>query len=167
MALMTKDEYIDSLRHLKRRVFIMGQEVENPVDHPLVRPSLNACAMTYELAQRPEHAGLMQAISNLTGQTINRFTHLHQSTGDLVAKVKMQRLLGQTTGCCFQRCVGMDAFNALDSVTFEMDQALGTAYHARFPPLPAARTGARPGSGRRDDRSEGRPAAQALTAGRP
>jgi len=26
----------------------------------------------------------------------------------------------------------MDAFNALDSVTFEMDQALGTAYHARF-----------------------------------
>ncbi len=132
MALMTRDEYIDSLRHLKRRVFIMGQEVENPVDHPLVRPSLNACAMTYELAQRPEHAGLMQAISNLTGQTVNRFTHLHQSTGDLIAKVKMQRLLGQMTGCCFQRCVGMDAFNALDSVTFEMDQALGTAYHVRF-----------------------------------
>jgi 4-hydroxybutyryl-CoA dehydratase/vinylacetyl-CoA-Delta-isomerase len=132
MTLMTRDEYIDSLRRLQRRVFIMGQEVESPVDHPLVRPSLNACAMTYALAQRPEHAGLMLAASNLTGQTVNRFTHLHQSAADLVAKVKMQRLLGQTTGCCFQRCVGMDAFNALDSVTFEMDQALGTEYHARF-----------------------------------
>jgi 4-hydroxybutyryl-CoA dehydratase/vinylacetyl-CoA-Delta-isomerase len=88
--------------------------------------------MTYELAQQPECADLMQTTSSLTGQTVNRFTHLHQSAADLIAKVKMQRLLGQTTGCCFQRCVGMDAFNALDSVTFEMDQALGTAYHARF-----------------------------------
>ncbi len=132
MALMTKDDYIESLKGMKKRVYIMGQEVENLVDHPLVRPSLNACAMTYELAQQPERADLMLAPSNLTGQTVNRFTHLHQSTADLVAKVKMLRLLGQVTGCCFQRCVGMDAFNAIDSVTHEMDRALGTAYHRTF-----------------------------------
>ena len=132
MGLMTRDEYIESLGRMKKRVFIMGQEVENLIDHPLVRPSLNACAMTYELAQQPEHAYLMLTTSNLTGQTINRFTHLHQNTADLVAKVKMLRLLGQLTGCCFQRCVGMDALNALDSVTYEMDLALGTDYHAKF-----------------------------------
>ena len=132
MGLMTRDEYIESLGRMKKRVFIMGQEAENLIDHPLVRPSLNACAMTYELAQQPEHAYLMLTTSNLTGQTINRFTHLHQNTADLVAKVKMLRLLGQMTGCCFQRCVGMDALNALDSVTYEMDLALGTGYHARF-----------------------------------
>ena len=132
MALKTRDDYIESLRSMKKRVFIMGQEVENLVDHPLIRPSLNACAMTYELAQRPEYAPLMLATSNLTGQTISRFTHLHQNTADLVAKVKMQRLLGQSTGCCFQRCVGMDAFNAMDSVTYETDKALGTGYHAAF-----------------------------------
>ncbi|MBM3128342.1 MAG: 4-hydroxybutyryl-CoA dehydratase [Chloroflexi bacterium] len=132
MPLMTKDEYIASLRALKRRVYIFGERVENVVDHPLIRPSLNACAMTYGLAQQPEYVGLMRATSNLTGAPVNRFTHLHQSTADLVAKVKMQRLLGQKTGCCFQRCVGMDAFNALDSVTCEMDRALNTEYHARF-----------------------------------
>jgi 4-hydroxybutyryl-CoA dehydratase / vinylacetyl-CoA-Delta-isomerase len=132
MPLMTKDEYIASLRAMTKRVFVLGERVENVVDHPLVRPSLNACAMTYELAQQPEYADLMCATSNLTGQPVNRFTHLHQSTADLVAKVKMQRLLGQKTGCCFQRCVGMDAFNALDSVTCEMDRALGTQYHAKF-----------------------------------
>lgn len=132
MALMTRDDYIKSLQTMKKRVFIMGQQIENPVDHPLVRPSLEACAMTYELAQQPACASLMLATSSLTGQTVNRFTHLHQSTADLIAKVKMQRLLGQMTGCCFQRCVGMDALNALDSVTCEMDQALGTDYHARF-----------------------------------
>jgi len=132
MGLMTRGDYIESLRSMKKRVFIMGQEIENLVDHPLVRPSLNACAMTYELAQKPEYADLMLASSNLTGQTVNRFTHLHQSTADLVAKVKMLRLLGQKTGCCFQRCVGMDTLNAVDSVTYEMDKALGTKYHAAF-----------------------------------
>jgi 4-hydroxybutyryl-CoA dehydratase/vinylacetyl-CoA-Delta-isomerase len=132
MALMSKEEYAASLSRMDRRVFVMGELVRNPGEHPLIHPSFNACAMTYELAARPEHARLMLATSNLTGETVNRFTHLHQSAGDLVAKVKMQRLLGQRTGCCFQRCVGMDAFNAVDSVTYDMDHALGTEYHARF-----------------------------------
>jgi len=132
MPLMTRSDYIESLSRMNKRVFIMGLEVQKLVDHPLVRPSLNACAMTYELAQQPDHREVMLATSSLTGRTINRFTHLHQGSVDLLAKVKMLRLLGQTTGCCFQRCVGMDGLNALDSVTFEMDQAQGTRYHARF-----------------------------------
>ena len=44
----------------------------------------------------------------------------------------MQRLMGQKTAACFQRCVGMDAFNAIFSTTYEMDQKLGTEYHKRF-----------------------------------
>jgi 4-hydroxybutyryl-CoA dehydratase/vinylacetyl-CoA-Delta-isomerase len=44
----------------------------------------------------------------------------------------MQRRLGQLTGTCFQRCVGMDALNSLHSVTWEIDEACGTAYHRRF-----------------------------------
>jgi 4-hydroxybutyryl-CoA dehydratase/vinylacetyl-CoA-Delta-isomerase len=89
-------------------------------------------AKTYELSHEDAHSDLMTATSNLTGQTVNRFCHLHQSTDDLVRKVRMQRLLGQKTAACFQRCVGMDAINAIDSVTFEMDHKLGTAYHGRF-----------------------------------
>jgi 4-hydroxybutyryl-CoA dehydratase/vinylacetyl-CoA-Delta-isomerase len=132
MALKTGAEYIESIRRSQKRVFIFGERVENYFDHPLVRPSLTACAETYVLAERPEYADLMLAESNLINRRINRFTHLHQDTHDLVRKVKMQRLLGQKTGCCFQRCVGMDAVNALDSVTFEMDRDWGTNYHARF-----------------------------------
>jgi 4-hydroxybutyryl-CoA dehydratase/vinylacetyl-CoA-Delta-isomerase len=132
MSLMTREEYIESLRKVKKRVFLGGQEIDHYVDHPIIRPSIHSCAMTYELCQRPEHEELMTASSSLTGERVNRFTHLHQNTADLVKKIKMQRLLGQKTGCCFQRCVGMDGFNAVDSVTFEMDQALGSAYHQRF-----------------------------------
>jgi 4-hydroxybutyryl-CoA dehydratase/vinylacetyl-CoA-Delta-isomerase len=41
MALMTREEYIASLRAMHKRVFIRGELVENIVDHPLVRPSRN------------------------------------------------------------------------------------------------------------------------------
>lgn len=129
---MTKEQYVQSLRNMNLKVYLMGELVENPVDHPMIKPSMNSVAMTYKLAQMPEYQDLMTAKSNLTGKTINRFCHLHQDTSDLVKKVKMQRLLGQKTASCFQRCVGMDAFNAIYSTTFEMDQKLGTQYHKRF-----------------------------------
>jgi 4-hydroxybutyryl-CoA dehydratase/vinylacetyl-CoA-Delta-isomerase len=132
MALMTGKQYIESLRKLKTKVYVFGERVENFVDHPLIRPSINSVAMTYDLAQEKEYEDLMTATSNLTGKKINRFCHLHQSTEDLVKKVKMQRLLGQKTASCFQRCVGMDAFNAIWSTTYEIDQKYGTKYHENF-----------------------------------
>ena len=132
MALMTGEQYIESLRKLKTKVYVFGERVENFVDHPIIRPSINSVAMTYDLAHDPEYAELMTATSNLTGKTVNRFCHLHQSTDDLIKKVKMQRLLGNKTASCFQRCVGMDAFNAIWSTTFEVDEKYGTTYHANF-----------------------------------
>src|SRR5690606_7606007 len=117
MLMMLPEEYLDSLRRLQRKVYVFGEPVDNVVDHPLIRPSINAVAKTYELAARPEYRELMTATSNLTGRPVNRFTHLHQSPEDLMKKVQMLRLLGQKTACCFQRCVGFDAFNAVDSVT--------------------------------------------------
>ena len=130
--MMTAKEYIDSLRKLHTRVYMFGEKLDNWVDHPIVRPSINAVAMTYALAQDPQYEDLMTATSNLTGHKINRFTHLHQSTDDLVKKVKMQRLLGQKTASCFQRCVGMDAFNAVYSTSFEVDEKYGTHYFDNF-----------------------------------
>ena len=132
MALMTPQEYIESLRKLNTRVYMFGEKIENWVDHPMIRPSINCVAMTYALAQDPQYAELMTVKSSLTGHTINRFTHLHQSTEDLMNKVKMQRLLGQKTASCFQRCVGMDAFNSVFSTTYEIDEKYGTHYHENF-----------------------------------
>ncbi|MEW5785368.1 MAG: 4-hydroxyphenylacetate 3-hydroxylase family protein [Bacillota bacterium] len=124
--------YLESLRNLKCKIYLFGERVESVLDHSMIRPSLNAVAKSYELAEDPRYVELMTARSSLTGKKINRFTHLHQGTEDLVNKVKMQRLLGQKTAVCFQRCVGLDAMNAVDSVTYEMDRDLGSAYHRRF-----------------------------------
>ena len=132
MALMTGNEYVESLRALNLRVYMFGKKVENPVDDPILRPSVNSVKMTYDLAQAPHYQDLMTATSHLTGEKINRFTHIHQSTDDLIKKVKMQRLLGQATGACFQRCVGMDAINAVYSTSYEVDQKYDTKYHENF-----------------------------------
>jgi len=124
------DDYIASLRGRNLRVFLFGELVDEPVDHPLIRPSINAVAETYDLAQQePE---LATAESALTGKRVNRFLHVAQSADDLVAQNMMQRKLGQKTGTCFQRCVGMDAFNSLYSVTYEIDERHGTSYHERL-----------------------------------
>jgi 4-hydroxybutyryl-CoA dehydratase / vinylacetyl-CoA-Delta-isomerase len=132
MKITDADAYIDSLRGLDRCVYVLGERCGNTVDNPLIRPSANAVAESYEVGDEPEAEGLLFTKSHLTGKPISRFTHIHRGTEDLVDKVLMQRMLGRRTATCFQRCVGMDGFNALYSVTYECDEAHGTDYHSRF-----------------------------------
>ena len=129
-TIRTGEDYVESLRGRDMRVFLFGELVAEPVDHPMIRPSINAVAETYDLAAREE--GLASAESSITGIRVNRFLHIAESAEDLVMQNRMQRKLGQDTGTCFQRCVGMDALNALHSVTFEIDEKHGTDYHRRF-----------------------------------
>ena len=125
-------EYIDSMREMKLEIYLFGERVKNHVDHPIIRPTVNCVAATYELAEKPEYELLLTATSHLTGKKVNRFCHIHQGVDDLVKKSKMGRLLGAYTGSCFQRCVGMDTLNALSMVTYDTDQKYGTEYNKRF-----------------------------------
>ena len=129
-VIVSGEEYIESLRGRNLKVFLMGKLVDEPVDHPMIRPSINAMAMTYDLAV--ESPDLATVPSPFTGERVNRFLHIATSAEQVVWQNKMQRRLGQLTGTCFQRCVGMDALNALYSVTYEIDGMHGTAYHARL-----------------------------------
>ncbi|MHA1507781.1 MAG: 4-hydroxyphenylacetate 3-hydroxylase family protein [Promethearchaeota archaeon] len=131
MTLKTPEEYFKSIQR-PVDLYMFGEKVEEFWNHPIIKPSINTVMKIYELAQIDEHKDLMTTTSHLTGETINRFTHIHQSVDDLIKKVKMQRLLGQQTACCFQRCVGFDTANALYSITYEMDKKNGTDYHNRF-----------------------------------
>lgn len=123
-------DYIENLRGRGLNIYLFGEQVEEPVDHPMIRPSINAVAKTYDLGL--SHPELATVISPFTGERISRFLHVSMSKEDLVLQNKMQRKLGQLTGTCFQRCVGMDAFNSLYSVTYEMDEKYASNYHARL-----------------------------------
>ncbi len=131
MPLKTPEEYLESIKK-PVNLYMFGEKVEEFWNHPIIKPSINTVMKIYELAQIDDYKDLMTVTSHLTGETINRFTHIHQSIDDLIKKVQMQRLLGQKTACCFQRCVGFDSANALYSVTYEIDKKYRTNYHERF-----------------------------------
>jgi len=128
----TKEDYIKSLKESGNIIYYNGKRVEDITTHPGFTPHINSAAQTYELALQPEHEDLMTATSHLTGNKVNRFTHIHQSVDDLIKKVQMLRLIAHQTGSCFQRCVGFDALNATYMTTYDLDQKHGTDYHARF-----------------------------------
>jgi len=126
----TGEEYIESLRGRGVKVHLLGERVEEPVDHPIIRPSINSLRMSYDLAiQDPE---LATAWSPLINAQVNRFLHIVESPHDLVMKNRMQRRMGQLTGTCFQRCAGLDTISVLHSITFDIDQKHGTPYHQRY-----------------------------------
>jgi len=109
-TLVTAGDYVESLRGRRLDVFFMSERIDEPVDHPMIRPSINAMAATYRLASEDPELGTAE--SSMAGGPINRFLHITESVEDVVQQNRMQRRLGQLTGTCFQRCVGMDAINA-------------------------------------------------------
>ena len=132
MGLMTKNQYIESLRKLKPTVYMFGEKVENVVDNPRLRAGIEATGATYELAEDPEFRDLIVSQSKLINEPINRFNNPPTSVEDLVARVKINRKLGQRVGTCFQRCTGQDCMCALAVTTFDADKKYGTQYNKRF-----------------------------------
>jgi len=125
----TAEEYVDKLRRMRKNVHFQGALIER--DHPELMPGINVVSETFGVDD-PAWKGTTTAVSHLTGETINRFCHIHRSTDDLLTKQKMTRLLCRRTGGCIQRCMGIDALNALSVVTKATDDATGTDYHERF-----------------------------------
>lgn len=132
MKIKNAAEYMKSLRKIKPRIYYKGKRIEDVTRHPATAPHVRAAAMTYALVGNKKYHDLATATSHLTGHTISRFTHVHQNVEDLIKKIKLLRVLGQKTGSCFQRCVGLDAINATYSVCYEIDQRHGTDYFERF-----------------------------------
>ena len=132
MALKTPQQYIDSIKEIKSRVFIAGKRIEDVTEHPNTRNVINAAAKTYELALDPRYQEITTATSHLTGEKISRWTHVPRSIDDLDKRRWMNVLMSQKVGTCHGRCVGSLVSQVLASVTYAMDQKLGTEYNKRF-----------------------------------
>jgi 4-hydroxybutyryl-CoA dehydratase/vinylacetyl-CoA-Delta-isomerase len=132
MKIKNGAEYMASLRKLDPVVYYKGKRIKDVSRHPATAPHVRAAAMTYSLANIEEYRDLATAVSHLTGHVVSRFTHVHQSIEDLIKKIKFLRVLGQKTGTCFQRCVGLDGINSVYSVAYEIDKKFRTSYFERF-----------------------------------
>jgi 4-hydroxybutyryl-CoA dehydratase / vinylacetyl-CoA-Delta-isomerase len=131
-ALMSGEEYRESLRRLHPRVFVDGRCIESVADEPALAPGVNALALTYDYALKPEYEPLMTAVQHTSGKRVNRLSHVDTSSADLLNKLEAVRLVCQETGCA-QRYLTHDAVNAIGQVTARIDNARGSREHtARF-----------------------------------
>ncbi len=128
----TKKDYIKRLAKMKRNIYFDGQLIDRTDE--LQMDCLNTIGLTYDEAEKPENQELCTAISHLTGERINRFTHIHQNKEDLHRKQDMTRVLCQKVGGCIQRCMGIDASNGIYNVSYEADKMNNgaTQYHENF-----------------------------------
>jgi len=128
----TKKQYIQGLTKMKRNVYFNGALIDRTDE--LQMDCINTIGTTFDEAAKPENQDLCTAISHLTGKRISRFTHIHQNTADLHKKQDMTRMLCQKVGGCIQRCMGIDATNAIYNVSYEADKMNkgATQYHENF-----------------------------------
>jgi len=128
----TKEQYIQGLSRMKRNIYYDGELIDRTDERQM--DCLNTIGTTFDEAARPENQDLCTAISHLTGERISRFTHIHQNTEDLHKKQDMTRMLCRKVGGCIQRCMGIDATNAIYNVSYEADKVNNgaTQYHENF-----------------------------------
>ncbi len=131
MALKTGADYLDSLEQLRPTTYILGERVENPYEHPLIRPMVKGVARTYDMEHDSEGARYL-VTRNESGERVSRFVKLYDNSDDLLAKVRMLRFISQRIGTCFMRCTGMDAINAVGSQVYDCDRKYGTDYWKRL-----------------------------------
>ena len=132
MALMTPEQFEESLKNLKPRVFMNGKKVESILENRNTRTVVEANKASYEWALDPRYKDIMSCYSPLIDDVVNRYTHVSASTDDLVKKAEAGTFTAERLGTCIYRCVGYDVFHALASTCWEMDRDLGTEYYPRF-----------------------------------
>ena len=49
-VIKTGDDYLASLRNRGTRLFLFGELIDEPADHPIIKPSINALRASYDLA---------------------------------------------------------------------------------------------------------------------
>jgi 4-hydroxybutyryl-CoA dehydratase/vinylacetyl-CoA-Delta-isomerase len=132
MAIKTAEQYYESLKDLHPIAYILGEKVDNPTEHPLIKHMTAAVAETYRMENDPEGKKFLVASSDLTGEEVSRFVKFYKSPDDLLAKVRMLKFLSQRVGGCYMRCTGMDAINAVGIEAYNCDKKHGTEYWPRL-----------------------------------
>ncbi|MGA8053620.1 MAG: 4-hydroxyphenylacetate 3-hydroxylase N-terminal domain-containing protein [Burkholderiales bacterium] len=131
--LMAGNQYRESLRRYRPRVYVNGRQVDSVADEPLLAPGVNGVALTYDFALREDLAPVMRASRPelAGGRPVNRMNAIPASSQDLLNKLEAVRLVCQETGCA-QRYLGGDALSALKQATARIDADTGTDYAERF-----------------------------------
>lgn len=132
VAIRTKEEYVESLRRQKPRIYANGERIENVVDHPAFRSGIDAVATSYEIAGDPKYQDLAAVMSPLVNERISLWTNILQNQQDAIASVRLAKAMGDYVAPCHYRCVTADVLTEEWASTYDLDKNHNTDYHQRF-----------------------------------
>ena len=129
----TPEEYKKSLKAMRPNIYKFGELIKDVTTHPATKRTVEGHAQIFEAAKKEEYKDILTTKSIITGKTVVRYLSILQSPEDMIANVKMKRLMFNLTGTCTGgRCAGFNALNAMWAATFDMDKEFGTKYHQRL-----------------------------------
>lgn len=129
----TSKEYKESLKKMKPNIYKFGKLIEDVTTNPATKRTIAGHAQIFDASQKPEYKEILTTKSCLTGKQVSRYLSIISSAEDMIANVRMKRLMFNLTGTCTGgRCAGFNAINAMWAATFDMDKNLGTNYHKRI-----------------------------------
>ena len=129
----TSKEYKESLRKMKPNIYKFGELIKDVTTHPATKRTVEGHAQIFDAAHKPEYQDILTTKSNLTGKKVVRYLSILLNADDMIANVRMKRLMFNLTGTCTGgRCAGFNALNAMWAATYDMDNDLKTDYHIRL-----------------------------------
>jgi 4-hydroxybutyryl-CoA dehydratase/vinylacetyl-CoA-Delta-isomerase len=129
----TSKEYKQSLKKMRPNIYKFGELIKDVTTHPATKRTVNGHAQIFDAAQMDEYKDILTTKSGLTGKQVIRYLSIIKGPEDMIANVKMKRLMFNLTGTCTGgRCAGFNAINAMWSTTYDMDKEMGTSYHDRI-----------------------------------
>jgi 4-hydroxybutyryl-CoA dehydratase/vinylacetyl-CoA-Delta-isomerase len=129
----TGKQYKDSLRKMKPNIYKFGELIKDVTAHPATKRTVEGHAQIFDASLREEYKKILTTKSTINGKQISRYLSIISSAEDMVANVRMKRLMFNLTGTCTGgRCAGFNALNSMWATTFDMDKTLGTFYHKRM-----------------------------------
>ena len=129
----TGKQYKASLRKMKPNIYKFGELIKDVTTHPATKRTVEGHAQIFDASLKEEYKQILTTKSNINGKQISRYLSIISNSDDMVANVRMKRLMFNLTGTCTGgRCAGFNALNSMWATTFDMDKNLGTYYHKRM-----------------------------------
>lgn len=130
MALRSKEEYIESLKQKRPRVYIGGEKVDRVWESEYFKTSINQIGATYEFALDPQYREWSAVKSPLTDEEVPRNSlHIQQSLEDAVIKAHLTREVTKRRICTY--CLS-NFLSVTWAFTHDIDGKYGTKYHQKF-----------------------------------
>jgi 4-hydroxybutyryl-CoA dehydratase/vinylacetyl-CoA-Delta-isomerase len=130
MAILTANDYLETLNAFTPEVFIRGERVNKVREHPLLKQTINHIAAGWELASNPENRGTFSAYSSLVDEDVTRIGHhIQTSLEDLTIKAKLTREVSGRRICA--QCMS-NMLSVTWAMIYDIDQTHGTDYFSRY-----------------------------------